>query len=85
MRAPATKPSQPPENNNTHIALAIPACRAPAATYSLIVTAKMNCIDPRAWLAEALARIADHLANRIDELLPGHWKAQKAVAIAAAA
>jgi hypothetical protein len=55
-----------------------------AAMYSLIVTAKMNHVDPRAWLADVLARIADHPANRIDELLPWNWKAEKA-AIAAAA
>jgi hypothetical protein len=52
--------------------------------YSLIVTAKMNRIDPQAWLADVLARIADHPASRIDELLPWNWKATKA-AIAAAA
>lgn len=56
-----------------------------AAMYSLIVTAKMNRIDPQAWLADVLARIADHPADRIDELLPWHWKAQKAIAIATAA
>ena len=42
--------------------------------YSLIVTAKMNDIDPHAWLADVLARIADHSANRLDELLPWNWK-----------
>ena len=40
-----------------------------AAIYSLIVTAKMNDVDPQAWLADVLARIADHPANRLDELL----------------
>ncbi|MEF0941662.1 IS66 family transposase [Rhizobium sp. BR 362] len=44
-----------------------------AAMYSLIVTAKMNRIDPQAWLADVLARIADHPVNRIDELLPWNW------------
>ena len=38
--------------------------------YSLIVTAKMNSIDPQAWLADVLARIAGHSASQIDELLP---------------
>jgi hypothetical protein len=42
--------------------------------YSLIVTAKMNDIDPQAWLADVLARIADHAASRLDELLPWNWK-----------
>jgi len=41
--------------------------------YSLIVTAKMNDVDPQAWLADVLARIADHPANRLDELLPWNW------------
>jgi transposase len=41
-----------------------------AAIYSLIVTAKLNEVDPRAWLADVLARIADHPASRLDELLP---------------
>jgi transposase len=44
-----------------------------AAMYSLIVTAKLNDIDPRAWLADVLARIADHPASRLDELLPWRW------------
>ena len=44
-----------------------------AAIYSLIVTAKLNQIDPRAWLADVLARIADHPASRLHELLPWHW------------
>ena len=44
-----------------------------AAMYSLIVTAKLNDIDPRAWLADVLDRIADHPASRLDELLPWHW------------
>jgi transposase len=44
-----------------------------AFLYGLIVTAKLNDIDPQAWLADVLARIADHPANRIDELLPWNW------------
>ncbi len=47
-----------------------------AKMYSLIVTAKMNDIDPQAWLADVLARIADHPAQRLEELLPWNWKAQ---------
>jgi len=45
-----------------------------AAMYSLIVTAKMNDIDPQAWLADVLARIADHPASRLDDLLPWNWR-----------
>ena len=52
--------------------------------YSLIVTAKMHHVDPLAWLADVLARIADHPAHRIDELLPWTWKAEKATIAAAA-
>ena len=56
-----------------------------AAMYSLIVTAKMNDVDPHAWLADVLARIASHPAHRIDELLPWNWKASREAAFAAAA
>jgi transposase len=49
-----------------------------AALYSLIVTAKLNDVDPQAWLADVLARIAEHPAHRIDELLPWHWRPRSA-------
>jgi len=45
-----------------------------AAMYSLIVTAKMNDIDPQAWLADVLTRINDLPQTRLDELLPWEWK-----------
>jgi transposase len=45
-----------------------------AAIYSLIVTAKLNNVDPQAWLADILARIADHPAHSIDQLLPWNWQ-----------
>jgi transposase len=45
-----------------------------AAIYSLIVTAKMNDVDPQAWLADVLARIAEHPARKLDELLPWNWR-----------
>lgn len=48
-----------------------------AVMYSLIVTAKMNDIDPQAWLADVLARIAGHPAQRLDDLLPWNWAAAK--------
>jgi hypothetical protein len=40
-----------------------------ATIYSLIVTAKMNDVDPQAWLADVLARIAEHPAKNIEHLL----------------
>jgi transposase len=45
-----------------------------AIMYSLIVSCKMNGVDPQAWLADVLARIAEHPANRLDELMPWNWK-----------
>ena len=48
--------------------------KSAAIAYTLIETAKLNGGDPHAWLADTLARIADHKINRIDELLP--WNAR---------
>jgi transposase len=45
-----------------------------ATMYSLIVTAKMNDVDPQAWLADVLDRIAEHPARDIDDLLPWNWR-----------
>jgi len=45
-----------------------------AAMYTLIGTAKLNDIDPQAWLADILGRINDHPAARLAELLPWNWK-----------
>ncbi|KAB2938020.1 MAG: IS66 family transposase [Hyphomicrobium sp.] len=44
-----------------------------AVIYTLIETCKLNHIDPRAWLADVLGRIATHPANRIAALLPWNW------------
>ena len=55
-----------------------------AVMYALIVTAKMNDVDPQAWLADVLARIADHPASKLDELLPWNWKQLRNVVTIAA-
>ena len=62
--------------------------RAPsgaAVIATLITTAKLNNVDPRAWLADVLARIANHPVQRLDELLPWLWRPLAADAIALAA
>jgi transposase len=51
--------------------------------YSLIVSAKMNVVDPQVWLADVLARIAIHPAHRLDELLPWNWKTAQQQRLAA--
>lgn len=48
-----------------------------AIMYSLIVTAKLNGVDPQAWLADVLGRIAGHPAKRLGELLPWNWQAAR--------
>ncbi len=49
-----------------------------ASMYTLIETAKLNDVDPPAWLADVLSRINDHLAARLAELLPWNWKSRAA-------
>ena len=54
-----------------------------AAIYTLVQTARLNDVDPQAWLANTLARLQDHPAKQIDQLLPWNWKrwhTQKAAA-----
>jgi len=57
--------------------------RRAAAIYTLIATAKLNDVDPQAWLADVLARLPDHPAKRIQELLPWHWRPHNIAAQAA--
>jgi len=47
--------------------------KAAAIAYTLVETAKMNKVDPEAWLAWVLERLPDHKINRIDELMPWNW------------
>lgn len=54
-----------------------------AAMYSLIITARLNDVDPRVWLADVLRRIVDHPASRLQDLLPWNWRPETQ-AIAAA-
>jgi transposase len=48
--------------------------KAAAIAYTLIETAKLNSVDPQAWLTDTLSCIADHKINRIDELLPWRYR-----------
>jgi hypothetical protein len=48
--------------------------RAAAIAYTLIETAKLNGVDPQAWLADTLARVPDHKITHVDDLLP--WNAR---------
>jgi transposase len=47
--------------------------KSAAIIYTLIETAKLNSVDPQAWLTDVLRRIADHKINKIDELLPWNY------------
>ena len=51
--------------------------RRAAAVYSLTETCKLNDVDPRAWLADVLAKLPDHPAHRIGEMMPWAWKARQ--------
>ncbi len=51
--------------------------------YTLIQTAKLNDVDPEAWLADVIGRIADQAISKLDELLPWNWDNPKLDAVAA--
>jgi transposase len=55
-----------------------------ASMYTLIATAKLNNIDPQAWLTHVLPCTADHPARQLHELLPWNWHAPTAEHAAAA-
>ncbi|TMV02560.1 IS66 family transposase [Ruegeria sediminis] len=52
--------------------------KATAIAFTLVETAKLNGVDPQAWLTWVLGRIADHKINRLDELMPWSYAAQAA-------
>ena len=52
--------------------------KSAAIAYTLIESAKLNGVDPQAWLTDVLGRIADHKITRIDELLPWRYAAAAA-------
>ena len=54
-----------------------------AAIYTLIATAKLNDVDPHAGLADVLARLPDHPARRIADLLPWNWQRKRLQKLAA--
>ena len=47
-----------------------------AVMYTLIQTARLNDVDPQAWLGDVLARINDHIITDLAALLPWHWAAE---------
>ena len=54
-----------------------------AVMYTMIGTAKLNDVDPQAWLADVLDRIADLPQTRLHEILPWNWKGEQQQALAA--
>ena len=49
--------------------------KAAAIAYTLIETAKLNDVDPEAWLADTIARTPDYRITKVNDLLPWNWKA----------
>jgi transposase len=52
--------------------------KSAAIAYTLIETAKLNGVDPQAWLTDVLSRIADHKITKLDELMPWRYAANAA-------
>ncbi|MCP5076415.1 MAG: transposase domain-containing protein [Rhodobacteraceae bacterium] len=52
--------------------------KSAVVAYSLTETAKLNSIDPQAWLTDVLGRIADHKITRLDELMPWRYAQARA-------
>jgi transposase len=86
-----TDPRIPPDNNRSEAALRVAALGRKnflfvgheeagqnlANFYSLVATREANGVEPIAYLADVLMRVATHPADRIDELLPYQWKAAR--------
>ena len=53
--------------------------KAMAIAFTLIETAKLNNVDPQAWLTWVLAQIADHKITRLEELLPWRLRCNRSV------
>ena len=53
--------------------------KSAAVAYTLIGTAKLNGVDPQAWLTNILGRIADHKITRLSELMPWSYTRQARV------
>ena len=53
--------------------------KSAAIAYSLIETAKLNTVDPQAWLTDVLARIADHKITRLSKLMTWTYTRQSRV------
>jgi len=53
-----------------------PKTRPGKAAFTGCATAKLNDVDPQAWLADVLARMLDYPAKRIADLLPWNWHAE---------
>ena len=49
--------------------------KAMAIAFTLIETAKLNGVDPQAWLTDVLSRIADQKITKLDELMPWNYSA----------
>ncbi len=45
----------------------------------MIMTAKLNDVDPQAWLADVLARIADTPVTKLEQLLPWRWQPEQSL------
>ncbi|MDR7127561.1 hypothetical protein J2X53_004411 [Pseudorhodobacter sp. 4114] len=63
------------DNKNWVFAGADTGAETLARAMTIIETAKMNGLDPQPYLANILARINDHMINRLDDLLPWNWSA----------